>query len=64
LEGETLALWRVLSDEPRHAEVLAAACGLDPARALVQLLALELGGHARQLAGLRFVRLAAALALD
>jgi DNA processing protein len=56
LEGEVLGLWRALDREPRHAEALAAACDLDPATTLVHLLDLELGGHARQLAGLRFVR--------
>lgn len=58
LEGEALRLWRVLDDEPRHTDELAAACGLASATALVRLLELELGGHARQLSGQRFVRAA------
>lgn len=59
LEGEVLRLWRALDEEPRHASSLAVGCGLDPAATLVHLLELELGGHARQLAGLRFVRVGA-----
>lgn len=58
LEDEALGLWRALGSEPRHAELLAATAGLDPATVLVHLLQLELGGHARQLAGMRFVRVA------
>lgn len=56
LPGERLALWRALTTEPRHVDELAGACGLAPALALVGLLELELAGHARQLAGKRFVR--------
>jgi len=56
IAGEALRLWQVLDDEPRHTDDLAAACGLDAATALVRLLELELGGHARQLSGQRFVR--------
>lgn len=58
LGGDALRLWHALDGEPRHASVLATGCGLDPATTLVHLLELELGGHARQLAGLRFVRVA------
>jgi DNA processing protein len=58
LGAEALGLWRALGSEPTHAEALAAASGLDPAAALVQLLELELAGHIRQLAGMRFVRVA------
>jgi DNA processing protein len=58
LKDEALGLWRALGSEPRHAELLAATAGLDPASVLVQLLELELGGHARQLSGMRFVRVA------
>lgn len=56
LEGQALALWRALDREPRHAEDVAARAGLDPQRGLSSLLALELRGHARQVAGLRFAR--------
>lgn len=56
LTGEQLALWEALSDEPRHVDVLAEACGLSAATATAGLLALELSGHARQLAGARYVR--------
>jgi DNA processing protein len=56
LEGQALALWRALDGEPRHAEEVAARAGLDPQRGLSSLLALEIRGHARQLAGLRFAR--------
>lgn len=63
LKGAALRLWRVLDVEPRHTDELAAECGLAPAAALAQLLELELGGHARQLAGQRFVRAAGELVL-
>lgn len=56
LEGQALALWRALDREPRHADEVAARAGLDPQRGLSSLLALEIRGHARQLAGLRFAR--------
>ncbi len=56
LEGQALALWRVLDREPRHAEEVAAAAGLDARRGLASLLSLEIQGHARQVAGLRFCR--------
>ncbi|MFW5947896.1 MAG: DNA-processing protein DprA [Gemmatimonadota bacterium] len=56
LEGQALALWRALDREPRHADEVAARAGLEPRRGLASLLSLEIQGHARQLAGLRFVR--------
>lgn len=56
LEGQALALWRALGREPRHAEEVAAKAGLDPRRGLASLLSLEIQGHARQVAGLRFCR--------
>jgi DNA processing protein len=59
LEGEALLLWSTMGEEPRHASELAGRCGLDPSATLVHLLTLELEGHARQLAGLRFVRMPA-----
>lgn len=63
IRGEALRLWQVLDDEPRHADELAAVCGLDAATTLVRLLELELGGHARQLSGQRFVRAGGELVL-
>lgn len=56
LEGQGLALWRALGPEPRHVDEISAAVGLEPQRSLPSLLALEVRGHARQLPGLRFVR--------
>lgn len=56
LDGERLALWRVLRDEPLHVDELAGAAGLSPAGALAGLLELELAGWARQYAGKRFAR--------
>lgn len=56
LAGQALALWRALGREPRHADELAARAGLEPRRGLASLLALEIQGHARQVAGLRFTR--------
>ncbi len=56
LTGPGAALFRALTTAPRHVDELAAACVLPPATALAELLALELLGHARQLAGARFVR--------
>ncbi len=56
LEGQGLALWRVLGREPRHVDEISTEVGLEPHRSLASLLALEVRGHARQLPGLRFVR--------
>lgn len=56
LEGQALALWRALGRDPLHADEVAARAGLDPRRGLASLLSLEIQGHARQLAGLRFRR--------
>ncbi|HEX7119984.1 MAG TPA: DNA-processing protein DprA [Longimicrobiales bacterium] len=50
------AVWRALDADPRHVDAVAAACGLAVRDALAALLDLELRGHARQLAGARFVR--------
>lgn len=52
-EGRMLAL--LTPDEPRHIEALIARGGLTPARTAAALVALELGGWARQLAGQRWV---------
>mgnify|MGYP001580044237 FL=1 len=52
-EGRVLAL--LAPDEPQHIEQLIARGGLDPARAAVTLVALELHGWARQLSGQRWV---------
>ena len=56
LEGQGLVLWRALGREPRHVDEIAAEAGLDARRSLASLLALEVRGHARQTAGLRFAR--------
>jgi DNA processing protein len=56
LHGVGLALWHELGPEPRHVDDLAAALGLEPHQSLASLLALEIQGHARQLAGMRFIR--------
>ena len=56
LAAPAAALFRALTAAPRHVDDLAAGCGLPPATALAELLSLELLGHARQLAGARFVR--------
>src|SRR6266480_5286986 len=52
-EGKMLALLAV--DEPQHIEQLITHGGFDPARAATALVALELGGWARQLTGQRWV---------
>lgn len=51
-----LALWRRLEFEPLHVDELARAAGLKPATVLAGLLELELRGVARQLPGMRFMR--------
>lgn len=56
LEGQALALWRVLDRQPKHVDEIAVSVGLEPRRSLASLLSLEVQGHARQLAGMRFVR--------
>lgn len=56
LEGQGLALWRVLGREPQHVDEISVSVGLEPHRSLASLLALEVRGHARQLPGMRFVR--------
>jgi len=56
LEGQGLALWRVLGREPMHVDEISTEVGLEPHRSLASLLALEVRGHARQLSGMRFVR--------
>src|SRR5881628_876514 len=52
-EGKMLALLAV--DEPQHIEQLITHGGFDPALAATALVALELGGWARQLTGQRWV---------
>jgi DNA processing protein len=56
LHGVGLALWRALGPEPRHVDEVAGLIGMEPHQSLASLLALEIQGHARQLAGMRFVR--------
>ena len=56
-EGRMLKL--LTPDEPQHIEQLIAHAGLAPARVATTLVALELGGWARQLAGQRWVSSAA-----
>lgn len=56
LEGQGLALWRVLGHEPRHVDEISVVVGLEPHRSLASLLSLEVRGHARQLPGMRFTR--------
>jgi DNA processing protein len=52
-EGRILAM--LTPDEPQHIERLIAHGGLEPARVAATLVALELGGWARQLTGQRWV---------
>src|SRR5207247_3971778 len=56
-EGRMLALLTL--DEPQHIERLIARGGLEPARVAATLMALELGGWARQLPGQRWVSVGA-----
>ena len=56
LGPDARALLEALDVAPRHVDELATGCRLTPARALAELLGLELQGHARQLPGARFVR--------
>lgn len=56
-EGRMLEL--LTPDDPQHIEQLLARAGLDPGRAAATLVALELGGWARQLSGQRWVSLTA-----
>lgn len=56
-EGRVLAL---LDAEPRHVEALIADAALPPARLAAALVALEVGGWARQLEGQRWVAVTAA----
>jgi DNA processing protein len=56
LHGVGLALWRCLGPTPRHVDEIAGEIGLEPRYSLASLLALEIQGHARQLAGMRFAR--------
>ena len=56
-EGRMLKL--LTPDEPQHIEQLIARAGLDPGRAAATLVALELGGWARQLSGQRWVSITA-----
>jgi DNA processing protein len=57
LEGQGLALWRALGAEPKHVDEISTAVGLEAHLSLASLLSLEVQGHARQLPGLRFVRM-------
>jgi DNA processing protein len=56
LAAEPRALLAILRVAPRHADELASAAGLGPAKALAGLLELELAGLAEQRPGLRFSR--------
>jgi len=56
-EGRMLKL--LTPDEPQHIEQLIARAGLDAGRAAATLVALELGGWARQLSGQRWVSITA-----
>ena len=56
-EGRILAM--LTPDEPQHIERLIARGGLEPARVAATLVALELGGWARQLTGQRWVSVGA-----
>jgi predicted Rossmann fold nucleotide-binding protein DprA/Smf involved in DNA uptake len=55
---EARMLELLTGDEPQHIERLIARAGVDAARAGAALIALELSGHARQLAGQRWVAIA------
>jgi DNA processing protein len=52
------SIWRELGEEPLQLDVLASRSGATSADALGALLELELAGHARQLAGMHYVRCA------
>src|SRR3989442_1272730 len=56
-EGRVLAM--LTPDEPQHIEQLIAGGGLEPSRVAAALVALELGGWARQLTGQRWVSVGA-----
>src|SRR3989442_706577 len=56
-EGRILVL--LTPDEPQHIEQLIMRGGLEPARVAATLVALELGGWARQLTGQRWVSVGA-----
>src|SRR5438445_1019907 len=56
-EGRILVL--LTADEPQHIEQLIMRGGLEPARVAATLVALELGGWARQLTGQRWVSVGA-----
>ena len=56
LDGDALALYRTLSEEPRHVDELARKCGLTPMEVSAILLHLELQGGVEQLPGMRYVR--------
>jgi DNA processing protein len=51
------ALWQQLREEPAQLDDLAVRAGTTSAEALGALLELELAGHARQLAGMHYVRI-------
>jgi len=56
-EGRVLAM--LTPDEPQHIEQLIARGGFEPSRVAATLVALELGGWARQLTGQRWVSVGA-----
>ena len=56
---EARMLELLTADEPQHIERLIARAGVDAARAGATLIGLELAGHARQLAGQRWVAIVA-----
>lgn len=56
LDGEALALYRSLGEEPLHVDELARKSGLTPMGVSAILLHLELQGGVQQLPGMRFVR--------
>lgn len=57
LQGEDLAVYDAIGDDPSTADEIIAASGLPPATVTSRLISLELGRHVRSLPGGRFVRL-------
>jgi DNA processing protein len=53
--AESSVLAVLAADEPQHIEDVIVRCGMLPARVSATLLSLELGGHARQLEGQRWI---------
>ncbi|HKK00762.1 MAG TPA: DNA-processing protein DprA [Desulfuromonadales bacterium] len=56
LQGDELALYLCLDEEPRHVDELARKCGLTPMGVSAILLHLELQGGVEQLPGMRYAR--------